>query len=140
MLFSSSAESDSLWLHGLQQARLPCPSLSLWVCASSCPLSRWCYPAISSSITHFPSCLQSFPALGSFPMNHLFISGSQSIGASASATVLLMNIQGWFPLGLTDLISLLPRELSRLFSSTTVWNHPLFGTQLSFWFNSHIHT
>ena len=89
--------------HGLQQIRLPCPSLSPGVCSNSCPLSWWCHPTISSSVVPFSSRLQSFPASGSFPMNQLFASGGQSIGASASASVLPMNIQDWFPLGLTGL-------------------------------------
>ena len=103
--------SDSLWPHGLQHARLPRPLLSPRVCSNSCPLSQWCHPTILSCVTHF-SCPQSFPVSGSFPMSWLFTSGSQSIGASAS--VLPMNIQGWFPLGLTGLISLLSQELSSL--------------------------
>ena len=99
-----------VWLfvtHELQLVKLPCPSLSLGVCSSSCPLSQWCHPTIASSVIPFSSCLQSFSASGSFPVNQLFTSGGQSIGASASASVLPMNIQGWFPLGLTGLISLL---------------------------------
>ena len=121
LLFSCSVMSDSLRPHGLQHARLPCPSLSLGVCSSSCPLSQWCHPTISFSVVPFSLCLQSFPASGAFPMNWLFASGSQSIGASASASVLPMNIQGWFLLGLTGLISWLSEGLSRVFSSTTVW-------------------
>ena len=101
-------------------ARLPCPSLSPKVCSGSCPLSRWCYLTISSSATSFFFCLQSFPASGSFPMSRLFASGGRSIGASASASVLPVNIQGWFTLGFTDLISLQSKGLSRVFSSTTV--------------------
>ena len=107
--FSLSVVSDSLWPHGLQNASLPCPSLSPGVCSNSCPLSQWCHPTISYSVIPFSSCLQSFPALRSFPMSELFTSGGQSIGASAS--VLPMNIQGWFPLGLTCLIPLLPKGL-----------------------------
>ena len=103
LLFSCSVVSDSLWPHGLQHTRLPCPSLSPGVCSDSPPLSQWCHPTISSSATSFSFCFQSFPALGSFPMSQLSASGGQSIGASA--LVLPMNIQGWFPLGLTDLIS-----------------------------------
>ena len=101
---------DSLWPHGLQHARLPCPSLSPRACSSSCPLNQWCIPTISSSVIPSSSCLQSFPASGSFPMSHLSASGGPSIGASASATVLPMNIQGRFPLGSTGLISFCPRE------------------------------
>ena len=94
--------SSSLQLHGLQHTRIPCPSLSSRVCSSSCPLSRWCYLTISSSVALFSLCFQSFPASGSFPMSWLFTSGSQSIGDAASASVLPMNIQGWLPLGMTD--------------------------------------
>ena len=100
------------------------------VYSNSCPLSWWCHPTISSSVTSFSSCLQSFPASGSFPMSWLFASGGQNIGASASASALSVTIQGWFPLGLTRLISLLSKGLSRVFSSTTVWKHQFFGTQL----------
>ena len=96
--------SDSLWPHGLQHARLPCPSPTPRACSNSCPLSQWCHPTISSSVVPFSSCLQSFPASGSFPMSQLFSSGGQSIGASA-ASVLPMNIQAWFPLELNGLIS-----------------------------------
>ena len=119
-------------------ARLPCPSLSPQACPNSYPLSRWCYPTISSSATPFSSYLQSFPASGSFPMSQLFLSGGQSIGASAS--VLPMNVQGWFPLGLTGLISLLSRGLSRVFPSTTVQKHQFFSTQYSLWSKFHICT
>ena len=101
---------------GLQHARLPCASLSPRVCSNSCPFCQWCHPTISSSVAPFSSCLQSFPASGSFPMSQFFASGGQSIGASASAPVLLMNIQDWFSLGLTDLICLLSKGLSRTFS------------------------
>ena len=111
--------------------RLPCPSLSPWVCSNSCPLSQWCHPTISSSFAPF-SCPQSFPAPESFPMSRLFASGCQIIGASASASVLPMNIQSWFPLGLTGLIALLSKELSRVFSSTTVQKHQFFGIQPSY--------
>ena len=98
VLFSHSVVSDSLLPHGLQYTRLPGPSISPRVCSNSCPLSQWCHPTISSSVTPFSSCPQSFPASGSFPMSWLFISGGQSIGVSASTSVLPMNIQGWFPL------------------------------------------
>ena len=101
LLFSRSVMSESLWPHGLQHTRLPCPSLSPAVCSNLCPLSWWCLSPISSSVVPFSSCLQPFPVSGSFPMSWLFASGGQSIGTSASA--LLMNIQGWFPLGLTGL-------------------------------------
>ena len=129
---------DSLWPHELQHARLLCPSLSPWICSDSCPLSQWCHPTISSSVTSFSSCPQSFPASGSFPMNQLFTSGGQSTGASAS--VFPVNIHYLFPLELTDLISLLSKELSRVFPSTTVQKHQFFGTQPSSRSNSHIHT
>jgi len=99
LLFSHSVESDSLPSNGLQHERLPCPSVSPRVCSNSCPLSRWCHPTISSSVIPFSSYLQSFPASGSFPVSQLFTSGGQSIGASAAASVLSMNIQDWFPLG-----------------------------------------
>ena len=104
--------SNSLQTHELQHAVLPCPSLSLRVCADSYPLSQWCYPTISPSVAPFSSCPQSFPA--SFPMNQLFTSVGQSIRASASVSVLLMNIQDWFPLGLAGWISLLSKELRSL--------------------------
>ena len=138
LLFSCQFISDSLRPHGLQHARLPCPSLSPGVCPSSCPLSRWCHPTISSCVAPFSFCPQSFPASGSFPMSQLFASGVQSIGASAS--VLPMNIQGWFPLRLTGLISLQSKGLSRVFSKTTVQKHQFFGAQPSLWSCSHIRT
>ena len=115
--------SDSLPPNGLQHPRLPCPSLSPRVCSNTCPSSRSCYPTISSSVVAFSSCLQSFPASGAFPVNWLFTSGGQSTGASGSASVLALNIQGWFPSGLTDLLSPLSKGLSRAFSSTTIWKH-----------------
>ena len=126
--------------HGPQHVRLPCPSPSPGVCSNLCPLSQWCHPTISSSVTLFSSCLQSFPASGSFPMSQLFPSGRRSIGASASASVLPMNIQDWFPLELTGLISFLSKGLSRLFSSTMVQKHHFLGPQPFLWSNSHIHT
>ena len=114
--FSSvhSVLSNFLQHHGLQHARPPCPSPTPGAYSNSCPLSRWCYATISSSVIPFSSCLQSFPASGSFLMSHFFASASQSIGVSASASVLPMNIQGWFPLGLTGLISLQAKEISSL--------------------------
>ena len=115
-----------------------CSSLSPWVCLNSYPWSQWYYPTMSSSVVPFSSCLQSFLASGSFPMSHLFRSGGPSIGVSAS--VLPVNIQGWFPLGLTSLISLQSKGLSRIFSSTTVQKHPFFSAQPSLWSSSHIHT
>ena len=122
--------SDTLQPHGLQHTRLPCPSLSPRVCSNSCPLSEWCYLTISSSATLFSFCLQSFPASGSFPVSQLSASGGQSIGASASASIFLMNIHGWFPLGLTGFIFLQSKGLSRVFS-TTSWNHQFFGMYIS---------
>ena len=115
-------------------------SQSLLMSTDSCPLSQWSYPTISSSVVPFSSCLQSFPASASFPMSQLFTSGGQSIGASASASVLPMNIQDRFPLGWTGLITLLSNRLSRVFSNTTVEKHQFFGAQLSLWSCSHIHT
>ena len=119
LLFSCSVLSDSLWPQGLQHARLPCPSLSPRTCSNSCPFSQWCHPTIPSSVIPFSSCPQSFPTSRSSPVRQLFASGGQSVGASASATILQMNIQSWFPLGLTGLISLLLKGLSRVFSNTT---------------------
>ena len=127
---SVTQSCPSLRPHGLQHARLPCPSPSPRACSNSCPLSWWCHPTISSSASSFSFCLQSFPASGSFPMSQLFTSDGQSIGASASVSVLPMNIQGWHPLGLTGLISLLSKGLSRVFSNTTVQEHQFFGAQL----------
>ena len=127
--------SSSLEPHGLQHARLPCPSLSPRLCSNSCPLSQWCYLTISSSATHFSFCLPSFSVSGSFPTSQLFATGDQNIGASAS--VLPMNIQGWFPLGLTGLMFLLSKGLSRIFSSTIIWKHQFFGSQPSLWSNYH---
>ena len=141
LLFSQSVLFDSWDLHGLQHARLPCPSASPRACSNSCPLSWWCHPTISSSVVPFSSCLQSFPVSGSFPMSKFSASGDQSIRVSASAWVLQMNIQDWFPLGLTGLISLLSQGLSRVFSNITVQKHQFFSTQLYLWSNSsHIHT
>ena len=117
--------------HRLQHARIPCPSPTPRACSNSCPLSWWGHPTISSSIVPFSTCLQSFPAPGSFPMNQFFASGGQSIGDSASASVLPMNIWDWFPLGLTGWISLQSKGLSRVLSNTTVQNHQFFGAQLS---------
>ena len=119
LLFSHSVVSDSFPPHGLQHTRLPCPSLSPEVCSNSCPLSQWCHPTISSSIIPFSSCLQSFPVSWSFPMSQLFTSGGQSIGTSALTSVLPVNIQGWFPLGLTGWISLQSKGLWNVFCNTT---------------------
>ena len=129
--------SNSLWPHGLKHTRQPCPSPSPKACLNSCPLSRWCHSTTSSSVVPFWSYLQSFPAWGSFQMSQFFTSGGQSIGASASASVIPMNIQGWFPLRLTDLISLQSKGFSRVFSNTTVqkasilWCSAFFMVQLS---------
>ena len=136
--FNNSVMSDSLQPHGLQHARPPCPWPTPRVYSNSCPLSRWCHSTISSSVVPFSSCLQAFPASGSFQMSQFFTSGGQSIRVSAS--VFPMNIQGWFLLGLTNLSSLQSQGLSRVFSNTTVQKHPFFGAQLSLWSNSHIHT
>ena len=129
---SCSVISDSLWPHGLQHARPPCPSPTPKVYSNSCPLSQWCYPTISSSVIPFSSCLQSFTASGSFQMSQFFTSG-QSIGVLASASVL-------FPLGRTDWISLQSKGLSRVCSNTTVQRHQFFSAQPSLWSNSPIHT
>ena len=111
--------SDPLWPHGLQHARFPCSSPSPGACWNLCPWSRWCHPTISSSVVPFSSCLQSFPAAGSFPISQFFTSGGQNMGVSASSSVLPMNIQDWFPLGWTGWISLQSKGLSRVFSNTT---------------------
>ena len=136
--FSRSVVSDSLRPHGLQHARLPCPSPTPGACSNSCSSSQWCHPTTLSSAVPFSSCLKPFPASGSFPKSQFFASGGQSIGVSAP--VLPMNIQDCFPLGLTGLISLKSKGLSRVFSNTTVQKHQFFDTQLSLWSNSHIHT
>ena len=138
--FSCSVVSGSLWPHESQHARLPCPSPTPGDYSNSCPLSRWCHPTISSSVVPFSSCPQSFPASGSFQMSQVFTSGGQSIGVSASASVLPINTQDWSPLGWTDWISLQSKGLSRVFSNTTVQKHQFFDPQLSLWSNSHIHT
>ena len=137
--------SDSLRLQGLQHTRPPCQLPTPEVYSNSSPLNWWCHPTISSSVIPFSSCLQSFPVLRSFQMSQFFASGGQSIRVSASASVLPMNIQDWFPLGLTGLtslglISLQSKGLSRVFSNTTVQKHQFFCAQLSLWSNSHIHT
>ena len=120
--FSCSVMSDSLQPHGLQYTRLPCPSPAPGASTNSCPSSRWCHRTISSSVIPYSSCLQSFPKLGSFSRSQFFTAGGQSIGASASASVLPTNIQDWFPLGFTCLISLRSKGLTRVFSNTTVQN------------------
>ena len=125
--------SDSLLPHRLQHTRLPCLPLPPGVCSNSCSLSQWCHSTISSSVSHFSSCPQCFPASGSFPISRLFTSGGQSIGALASAQVLPISIHGWFPLRLTGLISLLSKGLSKVFSSTTVWKYQFLGALPSLW-------
>ena len=129
--FSCSAVSDSLRPHGLQHARLPYPSPTPGAYSDSCPSNRWCHPTILSSVVPFSSRSQSFPASGSFPMSQFFLSGGQSIGVSASISVLPMSIQNWFPLGWTCWISLKSKGLSRVFSNTTVKKHQFFSAQLS---------
>ena len=116
--FRYSVLSDSLWPHGLQHARFPCPSTTPRVHPNSCPLSWWCYPTISSSVVPFSSCPKSFPASGSFPMSQLFTSGGQSIGVSGSTSVLPVNTQDWSPLGWTGWLSLQSKGLSRVFSKS----------------------
>ena len=131
--------SDSV-THGLKHTRLSCPSPTSGVHSNSCPSSRWCNPTISSFVVFFSSCPQSFPASGSFQMSQFFISVDQSIGVSASASVLPMNFQDWSPWGWTGWISLQSKGLSRVFSNTSLQKHQFFGAQLSLQFNSHIHT
>ena len=139
--FSSVAQScPTLRPHELQHARPPCPSSTPEVYSNSCPWSQWCHLAISSSVLPFSSCLQSLPASGSFPMSQLFAWGGQSIGVSASSSVLPMNTQNWSPLGWTGWISLQSKGLSRVLSNTIVQKHQFFGAQLSSQSNSHIHT
>ena len=136
--FSSVAQLClTLWHRGLQHTRLPWPSPTPEAYPN--PSSRWCHPTISSSVVPFSSSLQSFPASGSLPISQFFASGCRSTGARSSASDFLMNIQSWFPLGLTSLI-LQSKELSRVFSNTTVQKHPFFSAQLSLQSNSHIHT
>ena len=138
--FSHSVMSDSLRPHELKHARPPCPSPTPRVHSNSRPSSRWCHPAISSSVVPFSSCPQSIPASESFPMSQLFTWGGQSIGVSPLASVLPKNTQDWSPLEWTGWISLQSKGLSRVFSSTTVQKHQFFGAQLSSESNSHIHT
>ena len=137
--YSHSVVSDSLWLHGLQHARPPCPSSTPRVYSNSCPLGQWCHPTISSSAIPFSSHLQSFPASGSFQMSQFFASGGQNIGVSASASVLLMNIQDWSPLGWTNWISMQSKGLSRVLqhhsSKASILWHSAFLES-----SSHIHT
>ena len=138
--FSCSVVSDSLQPHELKHARSPCPSPTPGVYSNSCPSSRWCHPAILSSVIPFSSCPQSLPASGSFLMSQLFASGGKSIGVSASASILPMNTQDLPPSGWTGWISLKSKGLSRVFSNTTVQKHQFFSAQLSSQSNSHIHT
>ena len=138
--FSHSVVSDSLWPHESQHARPPCPSPTPGVYPDSCPSSRWCHPAISSSVVPFSSCPQYLPASGCFPVSQLFTWGGQSTAISASASFLPMNTQDWSPSGWTGWISLQSKGLSRVFSNTTVQMHQFFSTQLSSQSNSHIHT
>ena len=128
---SRSVVSDSLQPHGLQHTRPPCASPTPRIYSHSCPSHWWCHPTVSSSVVPFSSHLQSFPASGSFQMSQLFVTGGQSIGVSASASVLPVNNQDWFPLGWTGWISLQSKGLLRVFSNTTVQKHQFFSTQLS---------
>ena len=139
MSFSHNVVSDSLWPFGLQHTRLPCPSLSPRISSNSCTLSWWCYPSISSSATTLLLLHSIFPSIRVFSNEYALQLGHQSIGASASATVFPMNAQGWFPLGLTGLISLQSKGLSRVLSSNTIQKHQFFGAQPSSWSNSHIY-
>ena len=138
--FSCSVMSYSLQPHEPQHTRPPCPSPTPGVHPNPWPSSWWCHPTISSSVIPFSSCPQSFPASGSFQMNQFFASGGQSIGVSASASVLPVNTQDWSPLGWTGWISLQYKGISRVFSNTRVQKHQYFSTQLSSQSNSHIHT
>ena len=141
-LFSSVARSCPTLcdpMDCMQHARLPCPSPTPEACSSSCPLCWWYHPTFSSSVVPFSSCLQTFPASGSFPKSQFFTSGGQNIRVSASASVFSMNIQDLFPLGWTGWISLQSKGLSRAFSNTTVQKHQFFDAQLSLWSSSHIY-
>ena len=137
---SVTQSCPTLWPHVSQHTRPPCPSPTPGAYTNPCPLSRWCHPAISSSVVPFSSCPQSLPASGSFPMSQLFTWGGQSIGVPASASVLPMNTQERSHLGWTGWTSLQSKRLSTVFSNTTVQKHQFFGTQLSSQYNSHIHT
>ena len=137
---SCSVVSSSLEPHGLQHTRLPCPLPTPRASSNSCPSSQWCHPTISSSVIPFSSCPQSFPASGSFPISQFFASGAQSIGVSGSVSVLPMNIQNCFPLGLTGWISLQSKWLSRVFSNTPAQKRQFFSTKFPLWSKSHIHT
>ena len=137
--FSPSVISNYLWPHGLQHTRISCPPPTPRAYSNSCPSSRWCHPAISSSVIPFSSCLQTFPASESFPVSQFFTSGGQRIGISPSASVLPMNIQDWFPLWWICWITLQSKGLSTVFSNTTVQKHQFFSVQLSSLPNCHIH-
>ena len=140
--FSSVQSLRHVWLFAIPWTAaylLPCLSPTPGACSISCPSSQWCYPAISSSVVPVSTCLQSFPASGSFPMSQFFSSGDQSIGVSASASVLPINIQDLFPWGLTGWISLQSKGLLRVFSNTTVQKYQIFGAQLSSQSNFHIY-
>ena len=138
--FNHSVVTESLWPHWLHHNKPPCPSPTPGAYSNTCPSSQWLHPTISSCVIPFSSCPQSFPASGSFVMIQFFTSGDQTIGISASAAVLPINIQDWFPLGWTVLISLQSKVLSRVFSNNTMKNHQFFSTQLSLLSNCHIHT
>ena len=139
LIFSSVQSLSHVRLFATPWSSPPCPSTP-GVHSNSCSLSQWCHPTISSSVIPFSSCLQCFPSSGSFKMSQFITLGGQSIGVSASASVLPMNIQVWFPLGWTGWISWQSKGLSRVFSKTTVEKHQFFGAQLFIWSNSHIHT
>ena len=138
--FSRSVLSDSLWPHGLQHTRLPCPSTAPRACSNSCPSSRWYHPTISSSVVPFSFYLQSFSRSGSFQISQLLASGGQIIGISALTSVLPMNTKDWSPLEWIGWIAVQSKGLSRIFSNTTVQKHQFFGAQISSQSNSHIHT
>ena len=138
--FSCLVVSDSLWLHWMLHTRLLCSSPTPRACSNTFPSSWWCHTTVSFSVICFSSCLQSFPAPGSFPVSQFFASGGQRIGVSASASVLPMNIQDWFSLSLTGLTSFLSKGLSTVVSNTTVQKKQFFSAQVSLWSNSHIHT
>ena len=137
--FTCSVVSDSLWPHGLQHTRPPCPMSTPRIYSNLCPLSRWCHSTTSSSVVSFSSCPQSLPATKSFPVSQLFAWGDQSTGVSAIALFLPKKSQGWSPSEWTGWISLQSKEISRVFSNTTVQKHLFFGSQPSSQSNSHIH-
>ena len=137
---SFTKSCPTLWPRGLQHGRLPCPSLSPRVCSNSCPLSWWCHPTISSSVGPFFSCPQFFPASRSFPVKLALCMRWPKYWSFSFSIILLLNIQGWFPLGLTGLISLQSKGLSRVFSNNTIQKHLFFSAQSSLWSSFHIHT